>query len=245
MLAVDITEHYVLPCRLGVSAEVLEHDAVHIVECGGIVLADVASVKEDHALGGIVESREQLDKRGLACAVKSHEDYRLGGIQREVDVLDNVSVGTRVFEGHAAEFYGMRGAEGGCERLVGDGGDGYGLFRKVDDVIDEESSLIDRRRGGQKRGNVACDGGDSSRVERVITDSAVLEYDAICDIEEEGAVDEHREECDDQLCYSLLDDQRAQTLIVLFEHSLVLLDKGVAEAEDLDLLCHILIDHKA
>ena len=53
--------------------EVLEDDPDLAVKVGEVVLAEVDAVEQDLALGGIVETGDELDDGGLALAVLADE----------------------------------------------------------------------------------------------------------------------------------------------------------------------------
>ena len=154
---VSIAKGNVVADRLGIFTEVLEDDPVEIVERGEIILTDISSVKENHSLGGIVESGEKLNECSLTCAIQADEDNRLICSQGEVNILKNVSITTGVAEGNVLKLDDVLYATLWLNRL-GCGSDNGGiLVHKVDHIVNEESSLVDHRGGGKDCSNTAGD----------------------------------------------------------------------------------------
>jgi len=74
------------------------------MQAAQVVLAQVAPVQQDRAFGRVVQAGQQLDERGLAGAVQAHQRDALSRRNKQVDILEDKRIRTRVLKGNIAEF---------------------------------------------------------------------------------------------------------------------------------------------
>ena len=123
-----------------VTHKILKNDPDFAVQRLDVVVPEVHSVQEDGAAGGIIQPRQQLDQRGLALAVLSHQGHVLAGLDSKVQIPQHRPVRPRVLERNVAELNPpaneARNWEG--SRLGSDGGFNSQEFEQ----IREEQCLV-------------------------------------------------------------------------------------------------------
>src|SRR5439155_20323447 len=82
---------------------ILEHPADQSTDRRGLEFAQVDPVKQDPAVGRVVQTRDQLDQGRLPRAVSPDDGDRLAGRDREADVGQGVLVTSRIAEGDVVE----------------------------------------------------------------------------------------------------------------------------------------------
>ena len=112
------------------------------------IFAEVDAVEEDLALGGIVESRDELDDGGFALAVFADQRHALAGLDGEVEVLKHPPIGAGVGERDVAEFEAAADGFGRRQGVRFRLHDGLQL-EETDEVGEEEGLVGDARRGGE------------------------------------------------------------------------------------------------
>ena len=84
--------------------EILEHHGENRKIFVIVVLFDVHSVEQDFALGGVIKTAEQLDKRGFAAAVHAYNRKLFPYLELQVHMAEGICFRVRVFERNVAEL---------------------------------------------------------------------------------------------------------------------------------------------
>ena len=149
----------------GVLAEILEDNAKHTVKILDIILPQILAVQQYLTLRGVIKPCEQLYKGGLTRSVESHKHSGLPGTEREVDVLENISVSTRIRKAYIHKLNGVCLTVSHPLGYLGGGNDRGRHLHKGDKVVHKKSSLIYAGGHGNKRRHGACDRCQRARIQ--------------------------------------------------------------------------------
>ena len=108
---VGIRRDQVLVDGAGEEHRLLRHHAEILAQLVGGEMADVASVDGDAAVVGLVEPQQQLRQRALARARRAGQYRELAGLEREVQVLEEIGMLVRISEGELGDLH-LRAALG-------------------------------------------------------------------------------------------------------------------------------------
>ena len=151
---VYIAEADVILHAFGILAEILENNSEKFVIILDVILTKVVSVKKYLTVGGIVKSCEQFYKRGLSRAVKPDEHHRLTRTENEIHVINDLSVCSGIGEADVLKFDRVPYSALCLKRLVRYGNNGRFFLKERDEVIYEQSSLVDRCRNTYELRNI-------------------------------------------------------------------------------------------
>ena len=80
----------VLRYRRFQQGKLLKDRGKQLVVCPPVELTDVYAVEAHRPLGGIEKAAQELDQRGLACAVQAHQRYFFAPVEGETEIVNGV-----------------------------------------------------------------------------------------------------------------------------------------------------------
>ena len=100
----DISDGNVFTQRKAVFAEILKQYAEAPAQLRRVILTGICTVKQDIALGRLIETQQQLNDRGFSRSVEPHKSDRLSRRNREIAVFKHIGIAAGVPEGYIPEL---------------------------------------------------------------------------------------------------------------------------------------------